>query len=225
MSAIVIEDRCRIPEWVVDQESFRRWARSGEMPEHGWFSYLDGEIWVDLSKEQAFSHNLPKTKYTMVLGQLIEDDQSGYLFSDRMLLSHVPAQLSTEPDALFASYETMRTGRLALVVGAEEGYVELEGTPDMVLEIVSPSSVRKDLQVLRDLYARAGVAEYWLVDVRGASTRFEILRLTPAGYVSTTDADGWQVSTVFAGQFQLTRQTDPLGHPAFTLAVRNVAVS
>src|SRR5256885_8764701 len=48
----------------------------------------------------------------------------------------------------------------------EEGYLELEGTPDMVLEVVSESSVQKDTKRLRQLYWQAGIREYWLVDAR-----------------------------------------------------------
>lgn len=37
------------------------------------------------------------------------------------------------------------------------------GPPDLVIEIVSPSSMSKDLSVKPGLYERAGVKEYWVV--------------------------------------------------------------
>lgn len=37
------------------------------------------------------------------------------------------------------------------------------GAPDMVIEILSPSTAAKDLQSKRDLYERHGVKEYWIV--------------------------------------------------------------
>lgn len=39
-----------------------------------------------------------------------------------------------------------------------------KGAPDMVLEVVSPSSQRYDRLVKLNLYQRAGIKEYWLVD-------------------------------------------------------------
>ena len=39
-----------------------------------------------------------------------------------------------------------------------------EGAPDMVIEIVSPSSRRMDYNLKNALYAQAGVREYWIVD-------------------------------------------------------------
>lgn len=217
---IVLMDTVRIPEWVVDHASFRRWARSDEYPERGWFSYLNGELWVDPSMEQIFSHNLVKTEFTTIVGGIVRAEQRGYYFSDRLLLSHPGAGLTTEPDGAFAAYEALRTDRVRLVEGAQEGYVELEGAPDMVLEIISPTSVRKDTQVLRQLYWRAGVAEYWLVDARGESPRFSILRRASGDFAARRPRAGWLPSAVFARAFRLTRQTDPLGHPQYVLEVK-----
>ncbi|MFZ3371489.1 MAG: type II toxin-antitoxin system prevent-host-death family antitoxin, partial [Desulfitobacteriaceae bacterium] len=38
-----------------------------------------------------------------------------------------------------------------------------KGTPDLVIEVVSPSTMRKDLKTKFHLYERAGVREYWIV--------------------------------------------------------------
>jgi hypothetical protein len=62
MSTTVVAegDFVQIPDWVEDLESFRRWAHSDEFPETGRICYLDGEVWVDMSKEQFFRTTRPR---------------------------------------------------------------------------------------------------------------------------------------------------------------------
>jgi Uma2 family endonuclease len=60
-----------------------------------------------------------------------------------------------QPDILFISKE-----RLSMY--DEEG--PLRGAPDLVIEVLSPSTAQRDRVEKRALYARSGVRVYWLVD-------------------------------------------------------------
>src|SRR5262249_33936304 len=162
-----------------------------EVPEKAHLWYLRGEIWVDMSKEQVFSHVLVKTQITAALTALVDAAGSGLYLGDGVRLSHVGEDLSVRPDGTFASRQAPESGRVGLVEGIEEGYLELEGTPDMVLEVVSRSSVRKDTVLLRRAYWAAGIAEYWLVDARQEPLSFDILRPTARGYAATRKQQGW----------------------------------
>ena len=97
-----------------------------------------------------------------------------------------------------------------------QGIMELEGTPDQVLEVVSKTSVRKDTVLLRDLYFKAGIPEYWLVDARKSPARFDIYRHTADGYVATRRRDGWLKSAVFGKQFRFVESKDRFGDPAYS---------
>jgi Uma2 family endonuclease len=59
-----------------------------------------------------------------------------------------------QPDLLFIS-----TARLGIL---SDGYVR--GAPDLVVEILSPSSMRHDAIRKRHLYEKFGVGEFWLID-------------------------------------------------------------
>lgn len=217
MNLAVAEETVRIPARVVDLESFRRWAKSSDFPSRGYFSHLGGSLWVDLSMERL-AHNQVKGEVSVTLAALVKSANPGRLFPDRMRLTHAEARLSTEPDAMFISQDALRLGRVLLQQGAES--LEAEGTPDMVLEVVSATSEQKDKVVLRALYAKAGVPEYWLIDPRQSEITFKILKRTAKGYVATRPRGGWLKSAVFGTSFRLTQREDELGYPVYTLEVR-----
>ena len=218
----VVADRAKItiPVWVTDIDAFRRWFDSEELPEkfRAWF--LDGEVWVDMSKEQVFTHVDVKGAIFAVLWVLAHAARTGRVYQDGLLLTHRAAGLSGNPDAVYVSHAAVADGRVKQIPGAEVGFVELEGTPDMVLEVVSDSSEKKDNQVLREAYWEAGIPEYWLVDARGEEVEFDLLLHGPKGYKAARKVGGWVKSTVFGKSFKLNRDTDPNGNPEFTLEVK-----
>jgi Uma2 family endonuclease len=221
MATVVVDcDAVHIPAWVVDLDSFRRWVHSDEVPEKLRVCFLDGEVWVDMSNEQFFSHNQIKSEFNIVLGGLVKAERLGRYVPDGMLLTNVEANLSAGPDAVFVSRENLTAGRVRLVEGKKGGYVELEGTPDMVLEVMSAGSVKKDTVTLRELYWKAEVLEYWLVDARGEEPEFTILRRGPKDYAPARKQGGWLKSAVFGKSFRLTWQTAEDGNPEYTLGVR-----
>ncbi len=60
------------------------------------------------------------------------------------------------PDMLYVA------GDCAAVIEAPN----LRGVPDLVVEVLSPSTQRRDVTIKRRLYQQHGVAEYWIVDPR-----------------------------------------------------------
>lgn len=218
----VVADRTKvtIPGWVTDIDSFRRWFDSEELPEkyRAWF--LDGEVWVDMSKEQLFTHVEVKGAIFAVLWAVVRTARSGRMCQDGVLLTNRPAGLSGNPDAVYVSHAAVTAGRVKQIPGAEVGFVELEGTPDMVLEVVSDSSEKKDNLVLREAYWAAGIPEYWLVDARGEAVEFDLLQHGPKGYKAARKAGGWAKSAVFGKSFRLVKAADPNGNPEFTLEVK-----
>lgn len=74
-----------------------------------------------------------------------------------------------QPDLLFVSRE-----RLSIV--QKRGVF---GVPDLVVEILSPSTATRDLGTKRELYSRFEVREYWIVDP--VSRSVEVLTQQGAG--------------------------------------------
>lgn len=217
VTALSIEgDWLRMPAAAWNHGGFRRWVTAPDFPESVRASYLAGEVFIEMSPEKIETHNKVKTAVTAALERIVQDEDLGELYSDRTLLSHVEAELSTEPDVLFASWDTLQAGRLRKIPSAHgDDFVEIEGSPDLVVEIVSASSERKDLERLRDAYARASIPEYWLIDARGSELSFQILRLTERGY----EASAGHASAVLGRSFDLSRTRNRIGGWRYRLLV------
>ena len=69
-------------------------------------------------------------------------------------------------DVFFAGADPVQPDIVVLLPGgpARPSKRGIEGAPDLVVEVLSPSTRGHDLLTKRALYARAGVREYWMVD-------------------------------------------------------------
>ena len=77
---------------------------------------------------------------------------------------------NTQPDILF-----IKTDRLFIVT--HDGIM---GQPDLIVEVLSPSTYRNDRTVKKDLYCQFGVSEYWIVDPKNQA--IEVYALDVDGY-------------------------------------------
>lgn len=213
-------DVLHIPAGVHVLDEFRRWCHGGEFPERGRIDYLQGDVEVDMSAEDLFTHGTPKAAIAARLHAMVVEDGRGTVFVDCTRVVSPAARLSVEPDVVVVLRESVAAGRVRLVPSSPPRagrYVELEGAPDLVVEVLSDSSVSKDRLRLPELYARAGVAELWLADARGETPALEIRTLRPAGGYSRVPADGdgpdaWTPSPLLGCRFRLRRHEmqDPL---------------
>ncbi len=109
----------------------------------------------------------PSTRHQRVLRRLFEAVQAAAVSGGlgEVFFAPVDVVLSAvdvaEPDLLFVSM-----ARAGIV--SERG---IEAAPDLVVEVVSPSTRRVDEVVKRKLYDRFGVLEYWVVDPELATVK------------------------------------------------------
>jgi Uma2 family endonuclease len=210
-----------IPASAATYEGFRAWVTSDEFPERLRASYINQGILIDMSPEELETHNKVKTEIYRVLANLIRELDIGDLYIDRTLVTNAAAGLSTEPDGTFVTWASFESGRVRLVPREDrpDQYVELEGSPDWALEVVSRWSVRKDAKDLRALYHRAGIPEYWLIDAQYAEVSFQILRRRRDRYVAVAPRGGWHRSVVFGRSFRLDRRKNRMGGWTYSLEV------
>lgn len=208
-----------IPAAAQTFDGFRAWAVSDAFPDRGKLSFIAGGLIVDMSPESMEEHSDVKTEICRVLSALVRERKLGRLHIDGVLVTVPAAGVANEPDALFLSRETIQSGRLTFTPekGRPQSSKEIVGPVDWVLEIVSPSSRRKDTVELREAYFKAGIPEYWLIDVLEDDIRFEILVPASDGYAAVAPVDGFLASPVFGRAFQLTREKEEDGFWQYTL--------
>jgi Uma2 family endonuclease len=223
-TTVIIEEQVEIPMDLRSLADFRRWATSDGFPERGRIDYVVGRIEVDMSPEDFFCHGTLKTEIVGNLYDLVVGGHLGYLMIDSTRISSVEGDFSVEPDIVFISHEALAEGRVRLIPGASARpgrYIEVEGAPDLIVEIVSDSSVAKDTRRLPAAYFKAGVREFWLADARREPLVFRIHRRGRSAFKAVApDAEGFQRSSLFGRAFRLDGKRDAEGRWKFDLRKR-----
>jgi Uma2 family endonuclease len=113
---------------------------------------IDGEHYVTAS---------PNLKHQVILGNLhlviaswLEHQPDGRVYLSPFDVVFTQFDV-VEPDLLFVT-----ASRLTTVLTPQN----VQGSPDLVVEIASKSTRKRDETIKRRLYERSGVSEYWVID-------------------------------------------------------------
>lgn len=138
-----------------------------KLPDESRYELIEGELLMTPSPNrfhQEVAHRLNEA-----VSRYVSDRRLGKVYFaplDVVLSDHDVVQ----PDLLFVSHSRKE-------ILKDEN---IQGAPDLVIEITSPSSRERDRLIKKSLYARYRVQEYWLVDLEKRS--IEILSLKEAEY-------------------------------------------
>ncbi len=120
-------------------------------PEDERWELIDGEL--IMSAAPNIAHQIIQSETGGHVWTFVKERDLGWVF-----YSAIDVVLSAydvvQPDLVFVSKE--REGILARA--------NIRGAPDLAVEILSPSTSRRDRRDKFDLYERHGVGEYWLAD-------------------------------------------------------------
>lgn len=121
------------------------------LPEDRRYEIIGGELFVTPSPKRA--HQKVSLNLVTILWSYVKAHDLGEVYEapfDVLFSSYDVVQ----PDILFVSRENLS------IVGEDN----IQGAPDFIIEILSPSTAERDLELKKKLYARHGVKEYWIVD-------------------------------------------------------------
>jgi Uma2 family endonuclease len=132
-------------------------------------------------------HQFVVTDLTTMLNSYVKTHKLG-----RVIVAPMDTQLSEvdilQPDILFVSNQ--RLGIIDKIVN---------GAPDLVVEILSPSNDTKEMSYKKYVYETAGVQEYWLVNLEKQTiTQYELIENELRWQRTLTKADTLE-SVVLSG--------------------------
>ena len=157
--------------------------------EHLHMEWVDGEAIIFMPPLKRHQH------IALFLGTLLDLFNSlfkmGVVLPAPFEMKGLPGRSSREPDLLFVANENL--GRLT--------EARLNGPADLVIELVSEESVRRDRADKFYEYQELGVREYWAFDTRSHKERADFWVLDERGHYQPVPVgkDGVYHSTVLPG--------------------------
>jgi Uma2 family endonuclease len=142
---------------------------------------------------EIFMSPSPATKHQFVLGELNER------FRDHVLKKALGVVFFAPVDVKFSMYSVVEPDLIVVSRERVEIVTEknVDGVPDVVVEILSPSNRMQDLVRKAALYAQYGVPEYWIVDPE--TDRITVNQLREGQYSPLPIRGGIARSTVLPG--------------------------
>ena len=121
-------------------------------PDDEQWELIDGVLY-QMAAGASARHQEVSENFGSLMGDHIRPRRLGRLYRPRFDLI-LPGETAVEPDLMFVSAARRR---IITTRGCE-------GPPDLVVEVLSPSNPRHDLERKRELYARHGVPEYLILE-------------------------------------------------------------
>ncbi|RMG56144.1 MAG: Uma2 family endonuclease [Acidobacteria bacterium] len=147
------------------------WPPQGKWTEADYFALPETNRFIELSEGRLITPPHPTHTHQRTVGALYRAFYSFVEAHDLGIvqLAPLPVRLGPntirEPDVLFVAHQ--HADRIG-----EQAY----GPPDLVVEVISPSTRQTDRVEKFAEYARAGISEYWLVDPETRTIEVFILR-------------------------------------------------
>jgi Uma2 family endonuclease len=136
------------------------------LPSDGWrYEIIRGELYMSPPPKER--HQYSSTRLVVAFDNFVKPRKLGRVYAAPIGVTIGELATPVQPDIIFVARE-----RLKKVV-TEDG---INGAPDLIVEILSPSNWADDRRTKFRLYEQAGVREYWIVDPRACTVEVFVLR-------------------------------------------------
>ncbi len=140
-----------------------------DLPDNGCrYEIIKGELYM--SNAPSYDHQFAVTKLVSKMDHFVTENNLGVVLTAPFEIHLAEDTRPVQPDVFFIKAERQPT----------TGAKFFEGAPDLVVEVISPSSVKTDRHIKFSAYEEARVAEYWLIDPKAQSV--EVYTLSAGEY-------------------------------------------
>ena len=160
------------------------------------YELIEGELFV--SRAPGIPHQRALNNLQFALGTYLKDNPTGIVVPG-------PGAIFSDHDAVIPDLVFVLNERWDQVVTGEQ----FTGALDLVIEIISAGAEnrRRDLLVKRQLYAKYGVAEYWIIDQENRLVEVYRLRDTRLESAATL-RNGDEITTSLLPGFRMSVNSD-----------------
>ena len=167
-----------------DQKQFRRWLDARPASDINHYELINGRI--IMTPPAGWPHGGVEAALVSPLTQYVQSRKLGVVLGSSAGYD-LPSGDTVEPDVSFIAIRRFAAGPKP-VVGKF-----LRIVPNLVVEILSPTTARKDRIDKKSVYERNGVDEYWIVDP--ARKQVTVFRRGKRGYGAGTTATAGSIGS------------------------------
>ncbi len=145
------------------------------------YEIIAGVLYV--ANAPSFEHQYTVGEVSFALRSFVKQHQSGVILEAPFEVHLAENIKPVQPDVLFIRTDQQPPAGTQVFVGV----------PDLIVEVISPSSIRLDRTVKFDAYEQAGVPEYWIIDHKARLV--EVYTLARGEYALFGQSTGDEVIT------------------------------
>lgn len=165
------------------------YADYAELPESAPYELIAGSL--VMAPLPTFQHQQVSLRLSTALFRYVEAHESGTVVAAPMDVM-LAEDTTVQPDLVYISSVQRE------IIGEQR----IEGAPDLIAEILSPSTAHRDVGIKKRLYEQYGVREYWTLDPESQAVEVHVntdagftqhARVVEAGAVASTVINGFEV--------------------------------
>ena len=158
VTAIVEPEQVILPKGTYTYEDYLNLPNDGKR-----YEIIEGVLYV--ANAPSFQHQHTVHQLDRQIGNFVSEHGLGYVIPAPFEVHLSAISRPVQPDITFIRTERISAHALQI----------FEGAPDLVVEVLSPESIRRDRVIKFTAYEAAGVTEYWIANPNARTVEVYVL--------------------------------------------------